>query len=98
VDVKRAADLYAQGWTLRQIDLARKLHAVGSLNRFEIPRMLSGLSRRISVDQVIAYAVENGWLVDSGPRVSPGDVEPAPAFRRALLLVAVAFWSEDVRG
>ena len=38
--------------------------------------MLTGMSRRTKIDDVIAAAVSNGWLIDNGPRISPGEVEP----------------------
>jgi hypothetical protein len=32
--------------------------------------MLTGMSRRVSIDQVIAAAVERRWLIDNGQRIS----------------------------
>jgi hypothetical protein len=51
--------------------LARRIHAVGSVNRFEIPKMLTRMSRRTRVEDVLAYASERHWLIDNGPRISP---------------------------
>jgi hypothetical protein len=38
--------------------------------------MFAGSNRKISLDQLIDHAVENGWLVANGSRVSPGELEP----------------------
>jgi hypothetical protein len=40
--------------------------------------MLTGMGRRLTVDQLLGYAVEQGWLIRNGRRVSPGEVEPEP--------------------
>jgi hypothetical protein len=42
--------------------LARRMDAIDSVNRFEL--------------LVIAFAVERRWLIDHGPRIIPGEVEP----------------------
>jgi hypothetical protein len=38
--------------------------------------MLTGMSRRIGIGDVLAHAVSQSWLIDNGPRISPGEVEP----------------------
>jgi hypothetical protein len=40
--------------------------------------MLAGGSRRLSVDEVIAHAAGQNWLVDNGARVLPGEIYPEP--------------------
>ena len=47
-------------------------------DRFETAKMLAGGSRRLSVDEVIAHAAGQNWLVDNGGRVLPGEIYPEP--------------------
>lgn len=52
------------------------MHRNGSVYRFDLQKMFAGSNRKISLDQLIDHAVENGWLVANGSRVSPGELEP----------------------
>jgi hypothetical protein len=56
--------------------LARTIHVNGAKSEFQLPKLLSGMSRRISIDDVVAYAVAESWLVKNGQRIIPGDVYP----------------------
>ena len=56
--------------------IARVIHLQGSMYRFDLERMLRGMSRRLSLDQLLDYAVSQRWVTVNGPRISPGETYP----------------------
>ena len=54
----------------------------GTQTRYQVEQILEGMSRKIRVDDVLAYAVENGWLIVNGDRISPGEVYPEWSLER----------------
>jgi hypothetical protein len=79
-----ARDLMARVTTRPLITLLGRFIAKGSVYRFELDKMLTGMSRRVSVDQLLNYAAGNGWLVVNGQRISP--VRHIPSWSRQPLL------------
>ena len=64
-DIKRTANT-----------VARRIHYEGAVSRFQVERMLTGMSRRISIDSLLDFAASNGWLIIRDQRVIPGEVYP----------------------
>jgi hypothetical protein len=56
--------------------LARRIHYEGAVSRFQVERMLTGMSRRISIDSLLDFAASNGWLIINGQRIIPGEICP----------------------
>jgi hypothetical protein len=56
--------------------IARYVHRNGSVYRFDFEKMIAGMSRRMSIDEILDCAVTRDWLIVNGRRVSPGATEP----------------------
>ena len=61
------------------VSLTLVIQRTGGQYMFDVQRLLSGLGRRVTPEQVVACAVEHNWLGFNGSRATPGDVEPESA-------------------
>jgi hypothetical protein len=56
--------------------LSRQIHRDGTQTRYQVEKILAGMSPGIRVDDLLECAVMNSWLVVNGDRISPGQDYP----------------------
>jgi hypothetical protein len=56
--------------------LSRQIHRDGTQTRYQVEKILAGMSPGIRVDDLLECTVMNSWLVVNGDRISPGQDYP----------------------